>query len=94
MWILREIYRATEAARQGAKRPWLTGKVSRMPAINFSAFGGLRQARIRWRGLERIRLAMKAGNTVGYGAGRTEMPAEYQTIAFSDHYPLMTLITC
>ncbi|HFD7353412.1 TPA: murein transglycosylase, partial [Salmonella enterica subsp. enterica] len=71
----------TEAAWQGAKDLWLTGK-SQPNACDklFSVWRASgKQDPLAY--LERIRLAMKAGNTGLVTVLAGQMPAEYQTIA-------------
>ncbi len=73
-------YRQTEAAA-GRERPWLTGK-SQPNACDklFSVWRASgKQDPLAY--LERIRLAMKAGNTGLVTVLAGQMPAEYQTIA-------------
>ncbi len=65
-------YRANGSGPAGrGKDLWLTGKVSRMPAINqrLAASGKARPAGVSG---TCIWLAMKAEYGVGYGAGRTD----------------------
>ncbi len=71
----------TQGAWEGAKNLWLTGQ-SRPNACDplFSAWRASgTQDPLAY--LERIRLAMKAGNTSLVKALASQMPAEYQTIA-------------
>ncbi len=71
----------TQGAWEGAKTLWLTGQ-SRPNACDplFSAWRASgTQDPLAY--LERIRLAMKAGNTSLVKALASQMPAEYQTIA-------------
>ena len=71
----------TEEAWQGAKELWLTGKSQ--PNACDKLFGVWRASGTQdpLAYLERIRLAMKAGNTGLVTALAGQMPAQYQTIA-------------
>lgn len=71
----------TEEARQGAKELWLSGKSQ--PNACDKLFGVWRASGTQdpLAYLERIRLAMKAGNTGLVTALAGQMPAQYQTIA-------------
>ncbi len=71
----------TEEAWQGAKELWLSGKSQ--PNACDKLFGVWRASGTQdpLAYLERIRLAMKAGNTGLVTALAGQMPAQYQTIA-------------
>ena len=69
-----------QEAWDGAKALWLSGKVSQTPVTSCLAPGASgQQDPLAY--LERIRLAMKAGNTSLVRVLAQQMPADYQTIS-------------